>query len=256
MYMNCSGDSGRIFRIGDMTSPIKVTIFGKDLEVVKETTIEGVETIGLLMSKERPVANVRVAIPEENRDWGMAVVSPSINRSYFLMVEEVDEKKRQDKMLNRYFLFNSDANHKRYVLSSEPPHWLEARDVHFLAKYGKPSKEFPEKVMTLDEAMFYPLQKMKESLSIPGYSVEEAMDDAAEELLEMNVVCIDEDGPQDAKNLDDPEDYDNFMEEFTAARCSYADLVASIKLIVRADARKRYRERGGDASAPKGADAK
>lgn len=247
MYMNSNGYNSQVFTISGMTAPTKITAFGENLGVVSEATIDGAERIGLVIAKKRPEAKIRIAIPEGGRDAGMVVLNPSTNRSFFYMVEELDVQKVELGIGNRYFLYNSDTNPKRYVLSTEPPHWLEARDIHFLVKYGKPAREFPEKQMSLDEMMFYPLRKMQESLSVPGYSVEEALNDAAEEMLDMNVVCVDEE-------TGDPEDYDGIMEKLTKAKCSYADLAASLRLLLRAETHKRYRETTGGASASEGDD--
>lgn len=172
----------------------------------------------------------KVEIAQMDEHFAMCIFP--VRQNEFLMVEDVEgEPVEKDRM----FIYLSERRSNRFVLSSELPSWVENDDNHFLTKFGKLAETVPAVRMTTDECLAEALAAAQGSLKSPFSTLEGAILDHEEELLDRHVVVEDEplnitgpDGYPDEEAT--KKEFEKLFHNFSAFHSACVSLVIGDKL--------------------------
>lgn len=238
MYMVNNSIKGAGFIISDvMSAVLHLVIFDRDVKPIIDEKIVGMKRGGLIM---RPLDG-KPEVRKFMEDKGDVTLLVNLGCDGNVMMIEDD---REDLGLtHRMFVSVSEYNSEKFLLASEPPHWMSQDDIHFLYKFGRPASSVPEKQMTFEEATMFQLERMKASLMDPGTSLREAQAEALEELRDLHAVIVDDENDEPSEEellMMSPEEREETMlKEMHAAKCSYTDLMASLSVLFVAEERKK-----------------
>lgn len=245
MYMinnGVGGDNFVIYAVGGKA--LRIVIFDRDVKPIVEETFVGMKKGGLIMRPLDCKPELKKFV--EMDDGEVAILANLGCDSNIMMVEDAWEERMPD-MTHRMFISVSEYNSEKFLLASEPPHWMSEANRHFLYKFGKPAAEFPKTEMTFEESIMFQLDRMKASLEDPEADMREAWIDSLEELRDMNVVFVEseDDGPSEEEFLamSEEEREEMMLSEMGSAKCSYTDLMASLSVLMAAEERKKQRLR-------------